>query len=97
MNHLAALGSECRWCDRGLSGGVGRLAGQAQHHGRWLLGRLRRQLKVGSHERVLRGHWGLDGRGHPYDWRLCGHTVAVGRRLQGEGMWQEAGLAHCCY
>lgn len=67
MNHLVGLGSECRWRDCGLSRGVRRLARQAEHQRRGLLRRLRRQLEVGGHERVLRGYRCLDGGGHSYD------------------------------
>lgn len=67
MNHLVGLGSEGGRCNGGLSRGVRRLAGHAQHHGGRLLGRLRRQLEVGGHERVLLGYWCLDGWGYSYD------------------------------
>lgn len=98
MNHLVALRSEGGGCDRGLSGGVRRRAGHAQHHGGRLLGGLRRQLEVGGHERVLRGYRCLDGWGYPYDGRLRGHAVAERGRLgEAVGVGKEAGLAHRCY
>lgn len=92
MDHLVGL--EGGWRDCGLCRGVGRLAGQAQHHGGGLL----RGLEVGRHEGVLRVHGGLDGRGHTDDGRLCRHTVVEGGRLgEGVGVGHEAGLAHCCH
>lgn len=94
VNNLVGLGSERRRSDRGLSRGVGGLAGQAEHQ-RWgLLGGLGGQLEVGRHERVLRGHRGLDGGGHSDDGGLRGHAVVVRGWLQGVGVRHEAGLAH---
>lgn len=67
MNHLVGLGSEGGRRNRWLGRHVGRLAGQAQHHRVWLLSGLRRELEVGGHEGMLRGHRRLDGWSHSYD------------------------------
>ena len=98
VNHVVGLGSEDRWCNGGQSRVVQRLSGHAQDHGGRLLCRLRRQLEVSGHERVLREHRRLDGCGYSYDRWLRGHTVVEGRWLrEGVGVGQEAGLAHHCY
>lgn len=95
VNHLAGGGGEGGRGDRGLGGGVRRLAGHTQHHGGRLLGGVWRQLEVSSHEGVVRGHGSLDGRGYSYDGGLHGHAVAEGWRLgEGVGVGQKAGLAH---
>lgn len=97
MNHLVGLGGEGGRCNRRLGRQVGRMAGQAQHHGVRLLSGLRRELEVGGHEGMLRGHRRLYGWGHSYDGGLGCDTVAERRRLrEGVGVGQEARLADGC-
>lgn len=97
MNHLVGLGSEGGGRDRRLGRHVGGLAGQAQHHGGRLLSGLRRELKVGGHEGMLRGHRRLDGRGHANDGRLGRDAVVERWRLgEGVGVGQETRLADRC-
>lgn len=89
---VVGMNLQRRWgdCRRLSAGGVGGLSRQAEHHG----GRLLRGLEVGSHERVLGRHWGLDGRRDSDDGGLRCDAVVEGRLGQGVGVGEQARLGH---